>query len=100
MAQVAYKSGLPEKAGGENRILTTNDSGSEKDSTGKKEPNEKMTISGFDPKQSDELLALIQKKSYPELHGKGASDYKKDVPLVNLTRYLNYCFELVLRDAS
>lgn len=94
VAQVAYKSGLPEKAGGENHILTMNDSGLEKDSTGKKEPNEKMTISGFDPKQSDELLALIQKKSYPELHGKGASDYKKDVPLINLTRYLNYCFEL------
>ena len=94
ISKVAYRVGIPEKTISDIHKISLGESNLINDSTQKSDSKEKVSISGFDAKQSDELMTLIQKKSYTELHSKGTSDYQKDVPLVNLTRYLNYCIEL------
>jgi hypothetical protein len=92
VAQIRYQSGQPDLVANEYQNITMSESASESD-TGKKEEKakEQVSITGFDPKQSDELMVLLQKKAYAELHAKGSKQYRAENPLPSLTRYLNLC---------
>jgi|GEM_PF-4022145 len=94
IAQIRYQAGQPDLVANEYQNIAENESSSESDTVKKKEASkEQVSVTGFDPKQSDELMVLLQKKAYAELHAKGSKQYRAENPLASLTRYLNLCNE-------